>query len=211
MRAWRRGLLVLVSNRKSLTTVCCRTSGIRPALGTPCIMEKEQRMRLLPTGRLTLCLCALAAPLVLGACKKKIAPAVTGPTPVQPATNGPSTGPGASDRDAADRAAREAAERERRLTAARNTLLETVFFEYDQAGLTDAGRTALESKLAILQANPGLRLRVAGHCDERGSDEYNDSSSSASVGSVRRSLAVRKIRGRVIVGPSSRSSLVARA
>src|SRR2546425_8280397 len=31
----------------------------------------------------------------------------------------------------------------------------------------------LDQKVAILQANPDLRIRVAGHCDERGSDEYN--------------------------------------
>ena len=28
-------------------------------------------------------------------------------------------------------------------------------------------------KLPILQANAGLRLRISGHADERGSDEYN--------------------------------------
>src|SRR5204863_9468319 len=31
----------------------------------------------------------------------------------------------------------------------------------------------LDQNMAILQANPALRIRVSGHCDERGSDEYN--------------------------------------
>jgi peptidoglycan-associated lipoprotein len=157
-------------------------------------MEMEL-MGTLPTGRLTLCVLAAAAPLMLGACKKKMTPAVTGPTPTQPAANGPTSGGGTNDRDAADRAAREAAERERRLTAARNTLLETVYFEYDQAGLTDQGRAALESKLAILQANPGLRLRVAGHCDERGSDEYNLALGQRRAASVQRFFADRGVDG----------------
>jgi peptidoglycan-associated lipoprotein len=106
-------------------------------------------------------------PLALGACKKKMTPAVEGPTPATPA------GSAAGGMDDASRREREAAERERRLTAARNTLLETIYFDYDQSTLTDGGRGTLEAKLAILQANPGLRIRIAGHCDERGSDEYN--------------------------------------
>jgi peptidoglycan-associated lipoprotein len=31
----------------------------------------------------------------------------------------------------------------------------------------------LDQKVGILQVNGGLRIRIAGHCDERGSDEYN--------------------------------------
>ena len=31
----------------------------------------------------------------------------------------------------------------------------------------------LDRKAAILNANPALRLRISGHADERGSDEYN--------------------------------------
>ncbi len=118
---------------------------------------------------------ALLLPMALGACKKKMTPAVEAPTPATPAAT-PAAGDDEArrrEREAAERAAREAAERERALTAARNTLLETIYFDYDASTLTDQGRAALEAKLAILQANPGLRVRIAGHCDERGSDEYN--------------------------------------
>jgi peptidoglycan-associated lipoprotein len=31
----------------------------------------------------------------------------------------------------------------------------------------------LQQKLAIMQANTMLRIEITGHCDERGSDEYN--------------------------------------
>ncbi|MGH7711854.1 MAG: OmpA family protein [Gemmatimonadaceae bacterium] len=73
------------------------------------------------------------------------------------------------------RAAEELArsERERRLAALRATLAEKVFFDYDQSVITDESRAALDRKLPILRANAGLRLRISGHCDERGSDEYN--------------------------------------
>src|SRR5207245_10761872 len=36
-----------------------------------------------------------------------------------------------------------------------------------------AAAAALDERVALLQANPALRTRNSGHCDERGSDEYN--------------------------------------
>jgi peptidoglycan-associated lipoprotein len=134
------------------------------------------------------------APLVLGGCKKKMTPAVAGPTPVAPGSGtATDNGNAQRDREAAERAAREAADRERRLTAARNSLLETVYFEYDQSALTDAGRSTLEAKLAILQANPGVRVRIAGHCDERGSDEYNLALGQRRAAAIQRFFADRGV------------------
>lgn len=72
---------------------------------------------------------------------------------------------------AAVRVADEA--RNRALAATRATLAEKVFFDYDQSTLSDEARAALDKKLPILRANAGLRLRISGHADERGSDEYN--------------------------------------
>lgn len=48
-----------------------------------------------------------------------------------------------------------------------------VHFEYDQWDIRPEDRTILDRKAAILGANSGLRIRVSGHADERGSDEYN--------------------------------------
>jgi peptidoglycan-associated lipoprotein len=48
-----------------------------------------------------------------------------------------------------------------------------VFFEYNRADLTEASVAVLERKLRVLQRAPRLAIEVAGHCDERGSDEYN--------------------------------------
>lgn len=56
---------------------------------------------------------------------------------------------------------------------ARSVLLEIVYFEYDRADLGDAARELLLRKVPILRANPELRVRIEGHCDERGSIEYN--------------------------------------
>jgi peptidoglycan-associated lipoprotein len=55
----------------------------------------------------------------------------------------------------------------------RNTLREVIHFDFDESDLRDDARARLEAKLPILLANPGLSLRISGHADERGSDEYN--------------------------------------
>ena len=48
-----------------------------------------------------------------------------------------------------------------------------IHFDYDKAIIRGGDAAVLDQKVAILQANPGLRIRISGHCDERGSDEYN--------------------------------------
>jgi len=47
-------------------------------------------------------------------------------------------------------------------------------FDFDRSNIRPGEDTeVIEQKLAILQANPGLRIEITGHCDERGTDEYN--------------------------------------
>jgi len=59
-------------------------------------------------------------------------------------------------------------------TEAVRTLLATmIHFDYDKAIIRGGDAAVLDQKVAILQANPALRIRISGHCDERGSDEYN--------------------------------------
>jgi peptidoglycan-associated lipoprotein len=70
-------------------------------------------------------------------------------------------------------AARLAAERERALAAARATLEEMVFFDYDRSELRSDAESVLRQKVEILQRSPAIQLRIEGHADERGSTEYN--------------------------------------
>lgn len=77
-------------------------------------------------------------------------------------------------RAAADEAARRAAaDAAAAAAAARAALTTPVHFDYDQSELRPEDRAILDAKVPILQANPGVTIRVAGHTDERGSDEYN--------------------------------------
>jgi peptidoglycan-associated lipoprotein len=81
----------------------------------------------------------------------------------------------AARRKAAEDAAAAAASRDAANSAAmlRTTLTAMVHFEYDQSDLRAEDRAILDAKIPILQANSSVTLRVSGHTDERGSDEYN--------------------------------------
>lgn len=51
--------------------------------------------------------------------------------------------------------------------------LQTVYFAFDSAELSDAARRVLDDNAAWMRANPGYQIQVQGHCDERGTVEYN--------------------------------------
>lgn len=53
------------------------------------------------------------------------------------------------------------------------TIRERVHFEFDRATITDEAAAVLERKARVLREHQDLRIRVEGHCDERGSNEYN--------------------------------------
>jgi peptidoglycan-associated lipoprotein len=57
--------------------------------------------------------------------------------------------------------------------ALRAELAGLIHFEFDRSGIQPTDRAALDRKAAILTANPAVRVRIAGYCDERGSDGYN--------------------------------------
>jgi peptidoglycan-associated lipoprotein len=96
-------------------------------------------------------------------------------------------------RDSLAAAERARAERDRMLAEARNTLTAAIYFEFDSDQLAAEATAGLDAKLAILNANPGLRLRISGHADERGSDEYN-----LALGQRRAAAAKRYLTGRGI-------------
>jgi len=58
-------------------------------------------------------------------------------------------------------------------TRVRDALAARVHYDYDRADIRPSDAAILDRKLAILQRNPSLRIQITGHCDERGSDEYN--------------------------------------
>jgi peptidoglycan-associated lipoprotein len=57
--------------------------------------------------------------------------------------------------------------------AQRDILEERISFDFDRFDLSPAAREKLSAKAEILRSRSNLSLRVEGHADERGSDEYN--------------------------------------
>lgn len=128
---------------------------------------------------------AVAAVAACGGKKPETTVAPTGPNPdsLAAAQKAHDDSMAAAQAEA-DRRAREDAERRQKTadslaaigktTDAVKTLLATmIHFDYDKANIRAGDASVLDQKVAILQANPALRIRISGHCDERGSDEYN--------------------------------------
>ncbi len=123
-----------------------------------------------PTIRLTaIAACAVFALAAAGCAKKAVqtppppptstpdAGTVPTPAPTTPATP-PATTPGA-------------------LTPAEAAALvrgmQTVYFALDSWSLDDGARAALDANARVLRDNASLSITVEGHCDERGTVEYN--------------------------------------
>ncbi len=75
------------------------------------------------------------------------------------------------DTSAADAAADAAAARAAERAAAKG--LEQINFDFDQYVLTDDAKSILVNNAGLLRAAAAVNVLIEGHCDERGSDEYN--------------------------------------
>ncbi len=104
-------------------------------------------------------------------------------------------GEGADGADAAG-AGKDAAARAKALLAKR-----TVYFDFDSAALTGESREIAEAHARHLAANTNIKLTLEGHCDERGTREYNlglGERRAQSVEKVMRALGVGANRVKVI-------------
>ena len=48
-----------------------------------------------------------------------------------------------------------------------------VFFAFDSAEISDEAHESLEDQSLYMKKNPNINVILEGHCDERGSTEYN--------------------------------------
>ena len=55
----------------------------------------------------------------------------------------------------------------------RSSPLKPAFFEYDSAELAPPAQAALTENAAVLKRYPSWTITIEGHCDERGTAEYN--------------------------------------
>jgi len=124
----------------------------------------------LPVWKFALAL--LAAALLFGCANKpKPAPAVAD-------DNAPAEKVAAADKTAAVETTGfdEAASADRQPAAVEQSArakLARIHFAFDRFTLSMAARDTLAANAAYLQTNPGVKVDIEGHCDERGADEYN--------------------------------------
>ena len=50
---------------------------------------------------------------------------------------------------------------------------EDIYFEFDKSTLTPSAQDNLMKKAEWLRSNPDATVTIEGHCDERGTNEYN--------------------------------------
>jgi peptidoglycan-associated lipoprotein len=72
-----------------------------------------------------------------------------------------------------DRSSLDALRRGETPTTPRDSGLKEVYFDFDRYNLDSEDRLILKSNANWLKLNPAARVEIEGHCDERGTNEYN--------------------------------------
>mgnify|MGYP003574535620 FL=1 len=86
----------------------------------------------------------------------------------QKATPPEDTSGSAGGEDLQAEAAKRAAEQ-----AMNQFINEHIYYDFDSAALSALAQATLKSKAAWLKENAGVMVTIEGHCDERGTNEYN--------------------------------------
>jgi peptidoglycan-associated lipoprotein len=112
--------------------------------------------------------------LVLWGCPKK-AEVTTSPeaqeTTVAPAKEEPKT---EMTQPMKEEAKPEAAKEENmERAAAASAGLQPIHFDFDRSFVRDDARSVMKANAEWLKANPNVKIRIEGNCDERGTKEYN--------------------------------------
>jgi peptidoglycan-associated lipoprotein len=122
-------------------------------------------MKWLPSSRRLALVGLVAAAMLVSGCSRKAAEAPpapppapptepTPPPPVEPAPTPPAPAPTpAPTLSSGD--------------------FQPAFFDFDSYTLRDDARSALDSNARLLRDNATVRIVIEGHCDERGTAEYN--------------------------------------
>jgi peptidoglycan-associated lipoprotein len=136
------------------------------------IADKEISMTRKPTALIAIAVLAAGTFFFGAGCKKKppttteeTRPPVEAPPPAATPVAPPTTAPSGDVQQ--EVLSQDLAELNRK------GYLQDAYFDYDQADLRDDARTALAANAEWLKKFPSIQLLVEGHCDERGTNEYN--------------------------------------
>lgn len=113
--------------------------------------------------------------VIAAGCAKKVETAKQTVSPMEervtPAPVPPVEEPKKEERPAVKEA--EVAPPEAPRPAPQVSLLEEIHFDYDKSVIRPDAKAVLEKHAKWLQANQRVKVQIEGHCDERGTDEYN--------------------------------------
>jgi peptidoglycan-associated lipoprotein len=101
--------------------------------------------------------------LIVGCAKKPVATPTPPPTPPQVATPAPPPTPTPAP----------PAETPPAPSTVRSEDFQPAFFDYDAYTLRNDAKAALDQNAKLLRDNPRVAVTIEGHCDERGTVEYN--------------------------------------
>jgi len=138
-------------------------------------------MRVRSSMKLLLAVGVLVGSVALMGCPKRpevvgAGPAAVGPAaavaPAKPAPAAPRTGETPVTRPAApsERPVQPAAPAAPAVAA---SPLKDIFFDYDKSAIRDDQKAVISENAAWLKANQSAKVTLEGHCDERGTAEYN--------------------------------------
>jgi peptidoglycan-associated lipoprotein len=137
--------------------------------------DQKRSGKMLRNNTLRLLVVTAMAALLAAGCAKKPAPTAVAPTPPT-AVERPMEKPVVSEMPVQEvPGLQEQAVTDMPVAPELATVagLQRIHFAYDQHTLSDQSREILAGNAAWMKANPGAKVVIEGHCDERGSDEYN--------------------------------------
>src|SRR5580698_11574708 len=70
-----------------------------------------------------------------------------------------------------------------------------IYFEYDKSDVRPSDQATIQGDAQFLQQHPGIHITVEGHCDERGSTEYNLALGTSRADSVKAALIQAGVAG----------------
>lgn len=73
-----------------------------------------------------------------------------------------------------------------------------VYFDFDSSELKPEGQALVDAWGGYLSANPGVKVRLEGHADERGTREYNVALGERRANTVQQALTARGVGARQI-------------
>ena len=70
-----------------------------------------------------------------------------------------------------------------------------IFFDYDKSDIRPGDQATIQADAQFLQQHPGIHFTIEGHCDERGSTEYNLALGTSRADSVKSALIQAGVSG----------------